>query len=123
MIYLPLEVSTLCGMVIYSSPDLKNELKVWCSSHGLNYQTIIGHLDPLLYVTYSWQCSNVLLFGTARLRLTREQIENRLYIHSTETCKALMNIPHSLWSYWGPRIIASTITFKYQCNDSWNNYK
>ena len=27
------------------------------------------------------QCSNVLLFGITRLRLSRARVENRLYIH------------------------------------------
>ena len=31
-------------------------------------------------VTYTRQCSNALSFGITRLRLLREQIENRLYI-------------------------------------------
>ena len=34
-----------------------------------------------IYVTFSSQCSNVSLFGITRLRLSRERMENFLYIY------------------------------------------
>ena len=43
-------------------------------------------------ITFSRQCSNVLLFGITRLRLSRERIKNCLYIHRIYRLKTKVNI-------------------------------
>ena len=46
----------------------------------LSVVTLKDLLHGFINVTFSRQCSNVLLFGISRLRLSRERNENRLYI-------------------------------------------